>query len=243
MFRVFPENDVERFGVERSPGPRLAMGRQSAVAVGVVVVLGLIACGFLVLRPGPSEAVLPPRAPASVSSAVPGAAQPVPSAGSLPVAPGGGGLSVYVVGQVREPGVVSVAAGARVGDAVEAAGGATPKADLTAINLARKVADGEQILVPRPGEAAPAGTTSGSAGPSGPGEPGGPGAGAGSGLVNLNSATEADLDELPGVGPVLAGRIIEWRDQNGPFASVEQLGEVSGIGDATLDKLRTLVTV
>ncbi len=142
---------------------------------------------------------------------------------------------MYVVGQVRSPGVVSLNAGARVVDAIEAAGGATSRADLTAVNLARKLTDGEQIMVPRPGQAVP---------PASPGGAETPGAETHWGAaVNLNTATQAQLDELPGVGPVIAGRIVEWRQQNGQFTSVDQLGEVSGIGDATLAKLRSLVTV
>jgi competence protein ComEA len=159
------------------------------------------------------------------------------------VTPSAGQVRVYVVGQVQRPGVVSLAAGARVEDAVDAAGGATGKADLAVMNLARKVVDGERIVVPRPGEKVPAADpmpapdgaapSDGQAGTSSaPGTP-----------VDLNTATVADLDALPGVGPVIAGRIVAWRQQNGNFKTVDDLGEVSGIGDATLEKLRPLVRV
>ncbi|GAA3688029.1 comEA protein [Yimella lutea] len=149
-------------------------------------------------------------------------------------------LLVHVVGQVQRPGVVRLTSGSRVEDAIRAAGGAGRSADLSAVNLARLVTDGEQVQVPRPGESpmpapAPAaqsgeGTVSTKAGvPAGP--------------IPLNTATVADLDALPGVGPVLAARIIEWRTTNGRFSSVDELGEVSGIGDKLLERLRPLVTV
>lgn len=149
-------------------------------------------------------------------------------------------LVVQVVGQVRKPGVVRVKAGARVQDAVSAAGGALPGADLAAINLARVLADGEQIHVPRPGEqvATPPPGTAGSAG----GAPGGT-APSTSAVVDLNTADAQALDGLPGVGPVLAQRILQWRTDNGRFSSVEELGEVSGIGDKMLAQLRPLVRV
>ncbi|KZM76607.1 competence protein ComEA [Cellulosimicrobium sp. I38E] len=139
---------------------------------------------------------------------------------------------MHVVGQVAAPGLVTVAADARVADALEAAGGATAEADLAALNLARTVTDGEQIVVPRPGEAVPA------AGPAAPAA----GATAG-GAVDLNAADATALDALPGIGPVLAERIVAWRDENGPFTTVDELGEVSGIGPAVLADVRDLVRV
>ncbi|WP_244286200.1 ComEA family DNA-binding protein [Cellulosimicrobium cellulans] len=142
------------------------------------------------------------------------------------------GVVVHVVGQVVTPGLVTVAADARVADALEAAGGATADADLAALNLARTVTDGEQIVVPRPGEAVPA---TGSAPPA---------AGtAADGTVDLNTADAAALDALPGIGPVLAERIVAWREENGPFTTVDELGEVSGIGPAVLADVRDLVRV
>lgn len=147
---------------------------------------------------------------------------------------------VHVVGAVRKPGLVRLPAGSRVAEAIAAAGGASRRADLTQLNLARVVADGEQVHVPRPGEvvsAPPGGVAGGGAG-------GGGGLGAaGGGLVNLNTADLAALDSLPGVGPVLAQRILDWRAENGRFTSVEELGEVSGIGDKIMDQLRSKVTV
>lgn len=144
-----------------------------------------------------------------------------------------GRVVVHVVGQVRRPGVATLTAGSRVAEAIKAAGGALPGADLAAVNLARLVVDGEQIRVPKPGE------VMGQA-------PGAPGAASGDpagGLVNLNSADLAALDTLPGVGPVLAQRILSWRAEHGRFSRVDELGEVSGIGDKLLAQLTPKVTV
>ncbi|WP_082404804.1 ComEA family DNA-binding protein [Saccharothrix sp. NRRL B-16348] len=129
-------------------------------------------------------------------------------------------LVVNVVGLVPSPGLVTVPNGARVADALQAAGGANPGADLTPLNLARKVADGEQIAVGIAGPQSADTTT----------EP-----------LNLNTATKDQLDTLPGVGPVTAQRIVDRRQKRGPFTSLDQLGEIEGIGDAKLAKLRDLV--
>lgn len=147
-------------------------------------------------------------------------------------------LVVHVVGQVAKPGLVRLPAGARVADAIAAAGGQTSKADVAALNLARPVVDGEQIVVPKPGDPV-ANPSAGQAGSSaGAGTVGG-----GGGLVNLNTADLGALDSLPGVGPVLAQRILDWRTEHGRFSSVDELGEVSGIGDKMLSQLRPKVTV
>ncbi|WP_370892446.1 helix-hairpin-helix domain-containing protein, partial [Janibacter sp. GXQ6167] len=146
-------------------------------------------------------------------------------------------IVVHVVGQVRRPGVIELRAGTRVDDAIAAAGGATTKADLAQVNLARLAVDGEQIIVPKEGEA-------GTAAPA-PQSPGASGVGPGGGgqLVDLNSADQATLETLPGVGPVLAQRIIEWRTDNGRFASVEDLNAVSGIGEKIFAQLAPKVRV
>jgi competence protein ComEA len=141
---------------------------------------------------------------------------------------------VAVGGKVRKPGLVELPPGARVADALRAAGGASPGVDVAPLNLARKVADGELIMV---GATLPPGAAP--TAPAGPAAPGQPGAG----LVNLNTATVADLDTLPGVGPVLAQRILEARDARGGFRAVSDLREVSGIGTARYEQLKDLVTV
>jgi competence protein ComEA len=165
--------------------------------------------------------------------------------------PAAGTITVHVVGQVRRPGVFSMPAGSRVADVVTKAG-VGKGADLAAINLARLLVDGEQIHVPKPGEA-PVGGTGAAGGGGVTGAAGSPGAGGGGtsaaagstgpGPVNLNTATVAQLEELPGVGPVLAQRIIDWRTEHGRFASVDELGEVSGIGEKIFAALQPKVTV
>ena len=138
-------------------------------------------------------------------------------------------LVIDVVGKVRKPGIVTVPKGSRVFEAIEAAGGLKGKADTTALNMARVLTDGEQLLVGL--EAAQA-----------PGAASAPG-GSATTKINLNTATVEQLDTLPGVGPVTAQSILSWRTENGRFSSVEDLLEVKGIGDATLAELRDLVTV
>ena len=146
----------------------------------------------------------------------------------------GTGLLVHVVGEVAEPGLVTLPEGARVADAVEAAGGVTRKADLTAVNLARTVVDGEQLHVPQPGE--PVVGVPAPPGSGGRGSPGGPALAGGT--VDINAADVVAMEALPGVGPSIAQAIVEWREANGPFASVDELDDVPGIGPATLDEIR-----
>ncbi|QAY74150.1 ComEA family DNA-binding protein [Agromyces protaetiae] len=142
---------------------------------------------------------------------------------------------VHVLGAVAEPGLVELGEGARVVDAVAAAGGFSADADPAGVNLARPVADGEQLVVPRVGELPPP-QAAGAAGRGG-------GAGAADGLVHLNTADVAALDTLPRIGPALAQRILDWREANGGFTSVDQLREVAGIGDATFAGLVDLVAL
>jgi competence protein ComEA len=138
-------------------------------------------------------------------------------------------LVVAVTGMVHEPGLVRLPPGSRVADAIDAAGGVLPEADVGYLNLARKLTDGELVAVgiPPPPDSA--------VGPAG--------AGASGGKVNLNLATQAELETLPGVGPALAQRIINYRTDHGPFGSVTELRQVSGIGDVRFAELRELVTV
>ncbi|MCM0641465.1 ComEA family DNA-binding protein [Cellulomonas wangsupingiae] len=190
-----------------------------------VVVLALVA-GGLALRAG-----LAPRGEPVIipTPAVPGEAGGTsPAAGTAPPAVPVGSqerVVVHVVGAVARPGVVELALGARVSDAVAASGGSLPAADLAGVNLARVLADGEQLVVPVVGEVAAA-----------PVQP------AHDGLVDLATADAATLEELPGVGPVLAERIVEHRTAH-PFTSVDELDDVPGIGPALLADLRTRVRV
>jgi competence protein ComEA len=142
-------------------------------------------------------------------------------------------LVVDVEGAVRRPGLVRLTAGARVADAVERAGGVTRSADRSAVNLAAPVSDGQQVLVPRRG---PAGTGTGAEGAGSDG-----GAGAAAGPISLSSATPEQLDTLPGVGPVTAQKIVDYRTQHGAFHSVEELDAIPGIGPARLADLKGLV--
>lgn len=159
----------------------------------------------------------------------------------------GTGVVAHVVGQVRDPGLVELPVGARIADAVEAAGGATADADLSGVNLARSVTDGEQIYVPKPGEvppaaAAPADAASAADGVAGASSSTGAG-GPGAGTVDVNTADTRALEALPGIGPSLAAAIIDWRTTNGPFASVDELEDVPGIGPSVLEQIRSSVTV
>ena len=166
-------------------------------------------------------------------------AGPVPTAVAAEQPPEA--LVVSVVGLVRTPGLVNLHSGSRIADALAAAGGVLDGAETVGLNLAQKLADGDQIVVGAAeqsgGVSASSSTTAGGTSPAAAGESGG------AGLVNLNTATEAELDGLPGVGPVTAASIISWRTSNGKFTDVEQLGEVDGIGPARLAKLRVLVSV
>lgn len=157
-------------------------------------------------------------------------------------------LVVHVAGAVLHPGVYSLDEGSRVIDAVQAAGGVTGRADVDVVNLARAVADGEQVYIPtreqtRAGTAVGGGWSgAGSGAWSGTGS-GGAGSGwGGTNKVNLNTATQVQLEALPGIGPALAVRIIEYRTQHGPFSAPEELLSVSGIGDKKLAELLDLIT-
>lgn len=211
-------------------------GTTAVVAAVAVLLLG-IGVAVLSLRGDGVEPLARVAAGAEPTASPAGAGPTAPpveaGSGAVPApGPAGGGLLVHVVGEVAEPGLVTVPGGARVADALEAAGGTTGRADLTAVNLARTVVDGEQLYVPRPGQPVP--------GPAAGAVPGpGPGGGAAAGgTVDINGADAVALEELPGVGPSIAQAIIEWREANGPFASVDELEDVPGIGPATLDEIR-----
>lgn len=170
---------------------------------------------------------------------------PAASSPPPPEASASSQLIVHVSGAVSAPGVVQLPPGSRVDDALQAAGGATAEADLSAVNLARPVADGEQIHVPLPGEEPPPvdpgpSSTEDHGNPEGSESSGGAGGGE---AIDLNTASATELEELPGVGPAIAQRIIEHRELNGPYSSVDGLLEVSGIGPATLEKIRDRATV
>jgi competence protein ComEA len=185
----------------RSPFDPGRPGLKVLAAAAAVVVIGAGAWAWL-SRPQPVEIA------------------PAPIAASAETATGTGTIVVAVAGKVKNPGLVRLKADARVADAIEAAGGVLPGTDLSTVNLARRVADGELVTVGAP---APAG--------------------ADSGKLNLNTATAAQLDKLPGVGPVLAERIVAYRESKGGFRSVGDLRQVEGIGDAKYAELKDLVVV
>lgn len=221
-------------------------GRAGAIALAIVAALAVLVTVFTLLRERPApvmSAKLPPVERVSGTSG----AGPRSSAGPAAGQPGNPDrpVVVSVVGLVHKPGLVTLPPGARIADALQAAGGAMDGADTIGLNMARQVGDGEQIVV---GLAPPSGrprvlgssvTTSGPAPAPGSQKPK---AGAKTGEpLDLNTATVEQLDGLPGVGPVTAGAIVAWRQANGKFTSVDQLGEVDGIGPSRLDKLRALV--
>ncbi|WP_322858974.1 ComEA family DNA-binding protein [Mycobacterium europaeum] len=218
-------------------------GRAGAIGLAIVAALAVLVTVFTLLRDRPApvmSAKLPPVEKASTtsprSSASPGAGPERP-------------VVVSVVGLVHSPGLVTLAPGARVADALQAAGGAVSGADTIGLNMARPLGDGEQLVVglaPVPGQPAALGSSVAS-GPTATSKP--PRAGAGpvkpkaGEVLDLNTASVEDLDGLPGVGPVTAAAIVAWRQANGKFTSVDQLADVDGIGPARLEKLRALVRV
>lgn len=215
-------------------------GRAGGIALAATAAIAVLVTVFTLMRDDSApvaSAKLPPVE--MVSSAA-------PRSNAVPAGPSGQPVVVSVVGLVHAPGLVTLAPGARIADAVSAAGGALDGADTIGLNLARHVGDGEQIIV---GITTPAGQPSALGSSVTTGAPAAPGATAASTAaappspVDLNAATVEQLDALPGVGPVTAGAIVAWRAANGRFTSVDQLGEVDGIGPARLERLRSLVRV
>jgi competence protein ComEA len=210
---------------------RLTAGHFSVVALLVAAAFAVTA--WWVVRAEGAATVVPAATWASDSSAssapaplVTPAAEAVAATETEPAV-----VVVDVAGKVRRPGIATLPLGSRVVDAIDAAGGVRRGVDLTPLNLARLLVDGEQIVVglPQPGGvAAPAASAPG--GTTGP-------------MVNINVATQTELEELPGVGPVTAAAILQWRTDNGPFTAVDELLEVSGIGDATLAEIAPFVTL
>jgi competence protein ComEA len=188
--------------------PDFPLDRRRALIVGVVALLVLVVAGKLLLRPAH------PAVPPPVRVAAPAADRAAAN------------VFVNVVGAVRRPGLYRLKDGSRVADAVSRAGGPTPKAQIELLNLAARIADGEQIVVPRRGPGGVVAT---------------PGGAVAAGPVHLNSATAEQLDALPGVGPVTAQKILDYRQQHGAFGSVDELDAIPGIGPARLETLRGLV--
>ncbi|GAA1121384.1 ComEA family DNA-binding protein [Citricoccus alkalitolerans] len=240
---------------------------RSAVLLLAVVAGTWWAVGWLTSPAGPGGPGAPVAAsvehgpPRSADPAPPGPAAGAASSGAAPPVPvedrasssgedaGPAGteetVTVHVAGEVQDPGLVALPAGARVDDALQAAGGPTEEAVLDLLNLAAPAVDGSQILVPGPEGLAGGATGAEGAGAPLSGEEWNGGSGAGpetAGAVNLNTADVAALEQLPGIGPALAGRIVEHRDHVGPFGSLEDLDAVSGIGPAMMERLDGLVS-
>jgi competence protein ComEA len=218
------------------------LSRSELAAYAACVVL-VVLLGWRVLGADGEEAAKAPVARGS-------AAKTTTTAGgsegpSVSVAPArDGSATVHVVGAVRRPGVYRLRLGQRVEDAIRRAGGASGVGDLQAINLAAKIADGQQVVVPERAGAAGGSGAAGSGGSPGATAAGGGAAGAApSGPVNLNSATAEQLDTLDGVGPATAQKILEYRTQNGGFSAVDDLAKIAGIGPKKLEALKAQVTV
>ncbi|WP_417363739.1 helix-hairpin-helix domain-containing protein [Glutamicibacter arilaitensis] len=196
---------------------RFAISRV-AVLVLVIVVLAWIAISILLAPPPVAQEL----------ETVPLVSEPThgPPQTSTSPTPSGPGVTVHVVGAVKKPGVYQLPAGSRITDAVDAAGGLSKQAQPQLVNLAAKLVDGQQVILPgtAPGQQLP----SAQAAPS-------------SSKISINNADSQTLQELPGIGPALAERIIDFRSKNGPFTSVEELDAVSGIGPALLGQLSELV--
>ena len=210
-----------------SAEPRLPIARSRVrIGIGAAAVVLVVALGCAVLF-----SALAPRGASSTVGSGDGLLEP-PAASATAV---GGVIFVHILGAVNRPGLYELRDGARAVDAVAAAGGFVENADQSQLNLARFVADGEQIVVPAVGEvpAGPGGAT--------PGVPGAPGtAGA---KVNINTADAVTLETLPRVGPAMAARIIAWRETNGRFTAIEDLMSVTGIGEKTFEGFKDLVTL
>jgi len=183
------------------------MEHRRLLAAGLAVAVAVVLLAPRVLHHGSTHVTIPPLRTATHAHA-----------------PAGGQLVVDVAGAVRLPGLYHLAAGTRIADAVAAAGGATGKADVTLVNLAAPLADGEQVLVPERGAAASAGATPSATAP-----------------LDLNTASAEQLDALPGVGPATAQKIIDYRQAHGPFRSIDELEGVPGIGPSKLAQLKGLV--
>lgn len=207
-----PDPDRPEPGSRRKPrSARVGLRPVHVRLVAVMAAAAAVLVAWWLLAGRPQEVPVP-------ASAIAGRANAAPSAASEVI--------VDVAGAVRHPGIVTLPAGSRVHEAIEAAGGVEGDVDTSGLNLARVLTDGEQVLVAAPGVAGPA-TTADPA----------------SASVNLNTADLVALDTLPGVGPVTAEAIVTWREENGPFRSVDDLLDVKGIGEATLAELRDRVSV
>lgn len=209
-------------------------------AIGVFVVVALVFCSLQLLRARTDEVPLPV---AGMSSEQPGTSSPSARSTGVQSSPTPAPLVVHVVGRVGRPGIVRLAAGARVADAVQAAGGVAKDAQLGDLNLAEPLVDGSQVIIGPHGEEPSQVRAPGAGGAAGGGAGSGGAAGGEPAQLDLNTATVEQFEALPGIGPVTAQSIVAWRTQHQRFSSVEELQEVDGIGPKTYQKLAPLVRV
>ncbi|MGW3323055.1 helix-hairpin-helix domain-containing protein [Streptomyces virginiae] len=218
-----------------------AVRPRAVAAVGVVLICAVGFAGQQYWSARPRAVTVPAVLAPEALPAAATAPAPAPAQGGAAGAGGVGGTAARIVvditGKVRDPGVRRLPAGSRVEDALAAAGGVRPGADTTGLNRARVLVDGEQVVVGAPAQPPPAGVVGGF----GPAPGAGSGLGSGAGPLSLASATVAQLDGLPGVGPVLAQHIVDFRTARGGFRSVEELRQVDGIGERRFADLRPLV--
>jgi competence protein ComEA len=222
---------------------RLDPGRRAATAIGLAVLVAAVLTGLWVLSQRPRALAVsasPPAIPGAVSPVGTGPPSPAPtmSAASAPATSSTSVVVVDVAGKVHRPGLYRLPAGSRVDDAVKAAGGPLRPSSLGSLNLAARVVDGQQIVVGAAG--APVAGVPVAGGGAGDGSGG---TGVGAAPVDLNTATLEQLESLPGVGPVLGQQILDWRSAHGTFATVDQLNDVTGIGEVKFAALKPLVTV
>jgi competence protein ComEA len=209
--------------------PQQRFSRMHVGVIGVLLILGLITAGWLLLRARP-VAVASPGEVVTMSTSLPNA--PTASATTSQRATR---LVVHVLGAVRHPGLVKLPENSRVQDAIDAAGGLTGRADPSELNLAQPLADGQQVVI---------GTTGDPTGEVRDGQESGAGSGrSATATLDLNRANQAQLEELPGIGPVTAGAILTWRQQHGRFSRIEELQEVDGIGPKTYAQIAPHVRV
>lgn len=209
--------------------PRQRFGRMHAGVISALLILGLLMAGWLLLRARP-VAIASPGEVVTMSTPQPTAATALPSTSQRAAK-----LVVHVLGAVRRPGLVKLPEHSRVQDAIDAAGGLTGRADPAELNLAQPLADGQQLVI---------GTKSDPAGEVRDGGEPGPGSGSSTtATLDLNRASQAQLEELPGVGPVTAQAILTWRQQHGRFNRIEELQEVDGIGPKTYAQIAPHVRV